>query len=107
MLGKVSKFACLSIGESKFQAKLAVKNQLCKPKNHAMSQHSFFRKAVSMYVDGFRDMTVGKRLWALILIKLALLFLVFRLFFFPDLLEENYDNDTDRAQAVRTALTGH
>lgn len=70
-----------------------------------MSKQSFFRRAVSMYVDGFRGMTVGKRLWALILVKLALLFLVFRLFFFPDILEENYDNDADRAQAVRTALS--
>ena len=54
-----------------------------------------------MYVDGFRGMTVGKRLWVIILVKLAILFLVFRLFFFPDLLQENYDNDADRADAVR------
>lgn len=65
---------------------------------------SFFRRAVSMYVDGFREMTVGRRLWAIILVKLAILFLVFRLFFFPDILQEEYDNDTDRAQAVRSAL---
>lgn len=50
-------------------------------------------------------MTVGRRLWALILIKLAILFLVFRLFFFPDHLKEDYDNDADRARAVRTSLT--
>lgn len=49
-------------------------------------------------------MTVGRRLWALILVKLAILFLVFRLFFFPDILQEGYDNDADRAQAVRSAL---
>ncbi len=30
---------------------------------------------------------------------------VFKLFFFPDLLKRDYDNDRDRAQAVRTALT--
>lgn len=59
-----------------------------------------------MYVDGFREMTVGKRLWAIILVKLAILFFVFRLFFFPDLLQENYDNDADRADAVRRSLTG-
>ena len=59
-----------------------------------------------MYVDGFKEMTVGRRLWALILIKLAVLFLVFKLFFFPDVLKEGYDNDADRAQAVRNSLTG-
>lgn len=67
-------------------------------------KESFFRRAVSMYVDGFREMTVGRRLWALILVKLAILFLVFRLFFFTDILQEEYDNDADRAQAVRNAL---
>lgn len=67
-------------------------------------KESFFRRAVSMYVDGFREMTVGRRLWALILVKLAILFLVFRLFFFPDILQEEYDNDAARAQAVRNAL---
>lgn len=57
------------------------------------------------YRDGFRAMTVGRYLWALILIKLFILFFVFKLFFFPDLLKRDYDNDRDRAQAVRTALT--
>ena len=59
-----------------------------------------------MYADGFRSMTVGRRLWMIIIIKLAIIFLVFKLFFFPDLLEENYPDDEARAQAVRTALTG-
>ena len=58
-----------------------------------------------MYVDGFRQMTVGRKLWLLIIIKLAILFLVFRLFFFLDILQENYSTDAERAEAVRTALT--
>jgi len=66
---------------------------------------SFFRRAYSMYADGFRSMTVGRRLWAIIIIKLVILFAIFRLFFFPDLLKENYDNDKDRASAVRNALS--
>ena len=59
-----------------------------------------------MYADGFRSMTVGRRLWMIIIIKLAIIFLVFKLFFFPDILEENYPDDEARAKAVRTALTG-
>ena len=57
-----------------------------------------------MYADGFRQMTVGKRLWALILIKLAIIFLVLKVFFCPDILERDYADDTSRAQAVRTTL---
>lgn len=69
-----------------------------------MKSEGFFSKAASMYIDGFRSMTVGRRLWAIIIIKLAIMFLFFRLFFFPDILQENYDTDEERAQAVRTAL---
>ena len=71
-----------------------------------MKKEGFFHKAWSMYDDGFRSMTVGRRLWMIIIIKLAIIFLVFKLFFFPDILEENYPDDEARAQAVRTALTG-
>ena len=38
------------------------------------------------YIDGFREMTLGRTLWAIILIKLFVLFAVLKLFFFPDLL---------------------
>ena len=56
------------------------------------------------YSDGFRSMTVGRWLWAMILVKVAILLFVFRLFFFPDILSENYDNDEERAAAVRSSL---
>lgn len=49
-------------------------------------------------------MTVGRKLWALILIKLAVIFLVLKLFFFPDILERDYDSDDARANAVRSSL---
>lgn len=66
----------------------------------------FFHRVADLYIGGFREMTVGRRLWAIILIKLAIMFLVFKLFFFPDKLAEEYDNDADRARAVRSSLVG-
>lgn len=57
------------------------------------------------YVDGFRGMTVGKSLWILIIVKIAVLFLVFKLLFFPDVLKRDYPDDTSRAKAVRSSLT--
>lgn len=63
------------------------------------------RNIVDFYIDGFKNMTVGKKLWAIIFIKIIILFFVFKLFFFPDFLKENYDNDDDRARAVATELT--
>ncbi|MDE6115882.1 MAG: DUF4492 domain-containing protein [Duncaniella sp.] len=56
------------------------------------------------YMDGFRSMTIGKKLWILIIIKLIIIFCVFKLFFFPDILDRDYDNDVQRADAVRSTL---
>ena len=61
-------------------------------------------KIIDFYIDGFRNMTVGKTLWTVIIIKLIIIFAVLKLFFFPDLLSLNYDNDTDRANHVREQL---
>lgn len=65
---------------------------------------SLGRRIWMLYADGFRNMTIGKYLWAIILVKLFILFIVFRLFFFPNILSRDCDNDEDRAQTVRTNL---
>ena len=65
----------------------------------------FISKAISMYVDGFKSMTVGKKLWLIIFAKIVIFFLVLKLVFFPDILSVNYDTDEQRADAVRSALT--
>ncbi len=59
----------------------------------------------NFYYDGFRQMTIGKSLWFLIIVKLILLFGVMKFLFFPDILARDYDNDADRAKAVREQLT--
>lgn len=61
-------------------------------------------RIIRFYIDGFRSMTVGRKLWALIIIKLVFIFLIMKLFFFPDILSRDYDTDTERADAVREAL---
>lgn len=61
----------------------------------------------AFYRDGFRSMTIGKTLWTIIIIKLVIIFAVIKLLFFPNILKENYDNDIDRAEAVRNAMTNN
>lgn len=62
------------------------------------------RSIYTFYRDGFRSMTIGKTLWAVIIIKLIIIFAVIRLLFFPNVLNENYDTDSQRADAVRENL---
>lgn len=63
-----------------------------------------FRAILDFYIQGFRSMTVGRQLWALIIVKLLFIFLVLRLLLMPDLLERDYPDDPSRAAAVRSDL---
>lgn len=49
-----------------------------------------------LYADGFRQMTWGRTLWILILLKLCVIFLVLKLFFFPDFLKTHAQGDESR-----------
>ncbi|MBR5613262.1 MAG: DUF4492 domain-containing protein [Bacteroidaceae bacterium] len=43
---------------------------------------STFLSIWKFYADGFRNMTWGRALWGLIFLKIIILFLILRLFFF-------------------------
>ena len=62
-----------------------------------MRKDCFVYRVFDLYYDGFRHMTLGKTLWAIILIKLFVIFVVLKLFFFPDFLkqhaEEGHESD--------------
>lgn len=62
--------------------------------------HTIYR----FYLDGFRSMTVGRQLWAIIIVKLIFIFLVLRMLLMPNLLQRDYPDDESRAAAVRTDL---
>lgn len=63
------------------------------------------QKLVSFYSDGFRGMTVGRTLWLIVLIKLFIIFVVLRIFFFPNFLNTNFKDDNSKANHVRQELT--
>ena len=54
-----------------------------------MEKHGFWHKAFHLYYDGFRNMKLGKTLWLIIGIKLVIIFVVLKLFFFPNHIKEN------------------
>lgn len=49
----------------------------------------------------------GKRVWLIIIIKLGIIFLLLRLFFFPDFLKSNFRTDRERSDYVIEQLTGN
>lgn len=46
-----------------------------------------FISVFRFYRDGFREMTWGRTLWVIILIKLFVMFFILKLFFFPSFLK--------------------
>jgi len=65
----------------------------------------FFVKVFFFYVNGFKSMTIGRTLWVIILLKLFLMFVVLKFFFFPNFLKSNYKTEEDRQQQVIEQLT--
>ncbi len=57
------------------------------------------KRIARFYIDGFRGMTLGRTLWAIILVKLFVLFAVLKLFFFPDPWPERAPTSGGRSSA--------
>jgi len=63
--------------------------------------NSLFR----FYYEGFSNMSVwGRKVWIIIIIKLFIMFAILKLFFFPDFLQKNYDNDKQRSEYILDQL---
>jgi hypothetical protein len=63
------------------------------------------KRVFLFYYEGFKEMTIGKTLWLIILIKLAIMFLVLKLFFFPNFLKSNFETENERIDYVIQELT--
>jgi len=43
-----------------------------------------FKRVLFFYIDGFKNLSdLGKKIWVIILIKLVVIFVVLKVFFFP------------------------
>jgi len=69
---------------------------------------SALRNLFLFYYEGFRTLSWwGKKVWLIIIIKLCIIFLLLRLFFFPDFLKSNFATDRERSDYVIEQLTGN
>jgi len=56
------------------------------------------KKIWMFYYEGFKDMTVGRTLWLIIIIKLFIMFAILRLFFFKPALTGTEEEKADRVR---------
>lgn len=60
------------------------------------------RGIIGFYIGGFRGMTLGRVLWVVIFVKLAVIFAVLRVFFFTPALQ---GSDAEKGERVSVELT--
>lgn len=62
-------------------------------------------RIANFYIQGFKNMTWGRKLWLIILIKLFIMFGILKLFFFHDFLGSKFKSDEDKSNYVIEQLT--
>jgi len=64
------------------------------------------KKIINFYYEGFVNMSkTGKTLWAIIFIKLFIMFAILKMFFFPNVLKTQFKTDEERSNHVIENLT--
>lgn len=61
-------------------------------------------RVARFYLDGFRGMTVGRQLWALIIIKVLILFGILKIFFFPDVLGNATPEGSSKGETAKAII---
>ena len=71
-----------------------------------MKRQNIFLRVWSFYFSGFKNMSNwGRQVWIIILVKLFIMFVILRIFFFPNFLKTNFDTNTERSEHVLEVLT--
>ena len=68
-------------------------------------KHNIFLSIWNFYADGFRNMTWGRPLWGLIILKLIVIIAIWRVFFFQPVLSGK--TDREKSDFVGERLTEH
>jgi len=66
---------------------------------------NLIKKICLFYIEGFKSMKIGKKLWLLIAIKLFVLLVVVKWLFFPDVLQTKFRTDVQRSNYILEQLT--
>jgi len=71
-----------------------------------MQHRSFIYRAYDLYLDGFRHMRLGRTLWVIVLVKLFVIFVVLKIFFFPNFLSQHaQEGEEDEYVASQILIT--
>lgn len=66
---------------------------------------NWIKKVFRFYYEGFRELTWGRSLWLIILVKLFLIFFIMKLFFFSDKIEHKFKAEDEKSLYILENLT--
>ncbi|WP_149722626.1 DUF4492 domain-containing protein [Campylobacter concisus] len=61
---------------------------------------NYLKNIASLYIDGFKNMKIGKKLWLLIAIKLIIMFGILKVFIFDETLNTKFQTDEEKSEFV-------
>jgi hypothetical protein len=70
-----------------------------------MRKDGFIFQTFNLYYEGFRSMTLGRTLWAVILVKLFVIFVILKLFFFPNFISKNAEKGQEADFVAKEILS--
>ncbi len=65
---------------------------------------AILQRIFQFYYQGFKNMTTGKTLWVIILLKLFVMFAILKVFFFPKYLDTHFSTNEEKANHVVNEL---
>ena len=71
------------------------------------TEMSLIHRISSFYAYALRRSVAsptGRRLWLVLVLKISILLILFKVLFFPNRLQTEYSTDAERADAVRSSL---
>lgn len=72
----------------------------------AVKKENFVLRIWRFYIGGFKNMSNwGRQVWIIILIKLFIMFVILKIFFFPNFLKTNFSTDEERSNHVLEEIT--
>jgi hypothetical protein len=63
------------------------------------------KQIYTFYINGFKKMKLGKKLWKIIFIKLFIMFAILKFFFFPNFLNTNFETSEEKSNFILEQIT--
>ncbi|WP_320033870.1 DUF4492 domain-containing protein [Campylobacterota bacterium DY0563] len=64
-----------------------------------------YNKILNLYIDGFKNLTLGKTLWKIVIIKLLIIFTILNLFIYDKSINTEYKSNDQKIEFVYKNLT--